>query len=350
MVELCLVVAVLFVAGNVWFYLRVLRPVHQLALQAQQLTGGNLESFEQDCSGIQEIRELHRAMAGMVGHVRRAQEQSRAYTDRLADGLEIERKRIARELHDDTVQSTIAVTQRIDLAKNWIQSDPERATEMLQLARAQAVDIINALRQLIGGLRPPALEELGLVAALRMHIDSIEQPAVELHVEGIPRRLIETQELTLFRAAQEALSNVSRHSGASRADVHLNYQADGVTLAVQDDGRGFSPPEHLGDLAFRNHYGLLGIEERVSSLGGWLRVDSGISKGMRLQVYLPAETRQPDHLVRDPVCSTLIEPQQAYGTLEYDGVTYAFCCPVCQGAFQKEPELYHTRAEKPAQS
>ncbi len=338
-VHVCCIAASLLISSNVWFYLRVLRPIRQLSGQAAQLTSGKLDSFEQDCTGIAEIRELRRAMAGMVGHVRRAQDQNRAYTERLADSLEYERRRIARELHDDAVQSTVAVTQGIDLARNWVQTDPERAVKLLQSAREQAVEVVNSLRELIGGLRPPALEELGLVAALKMHVDKLTPP-VALHIEGMPRRLDEPRELTLFRAAQEALSNVIRHSGATHAELTLTYGESAVLLTVRDDGQGFQFPDQLGDLAFKRHYGLIGMQERVSSLGGSLKIDSAILKGTVVQVSLPTTTTQPEHLVRDPVCSALIEPRQAYGSTIYASETYYFCCPVCQGAFQKEPELY----------
>ncbi len=339
-VHICCITASLLIASNVWFYLRVLRPIRQLSRQAAQLTGGKLDSFEQAGTGIAEIRELRRAMAGMVGHVRRAQDQNRAYTERLADSLEHERRRIARELHDDAVQSIVAVTQGIDLARNWVQTDPERAVKLLQAAREQAVEVVNSLRELIGGLRPPALEDLGLVAALKMHVDKLTSQVVHLHIEGTPRRLDESRELTLFRAAQEALSNVIRHSGAAHAELTLAYQELAVLLTVRDDGRGFQFPDQLGDLAFKRHYGLIGMQERVSSLGGSLKIDSVLQKGTVIQVTLPTMTTQPEHLVRDPVCSALLEPRQAYGSIVYASETYYFCCPVCQGAFQKEPERY----------
>lgn len=339
--ELCCVGAALFIASNLWFYLRVLRPIQRLSLQAGALQSGQLDAFETSCGGIPEIRELRRAMAGMVGHVRRAQDQSRAYTERLADLLENERKRIARELHDDTVQSVIAVTQSIDLARGWVPNQPERAADILAITRSQAVEIVNTLRQLIGGLRPPALEELGLVAALRMHLEKIDRPATHLVVDGQPRRLDEAYELTLFRVAQEALTNVQRHSDATHISLHLAYAGDNVTLAISDDGHGFNVPPSLGDFALRNHYGLLGVQERVTSLGGALDVMSAPQRGTTLTVSLPIDrVSQSEGLVRDPVCSALITPQQAYASIVYAGRSYYFCCPVCQGAFQQAPERY----------
>jgi two-component system sensor histidine kinase UhpB len=339
--ELCLVGGAVFVASHVWFFVRVLRPIQQLSLQATQLSQGELDSFERQCGGIPEIRDLRRAMSGMVGHVRRAQEQSRAYAEQLADGQEHERKRIARELHDDAIQAMIAITQSIDMAKTWVKNDPDRAVQMLQLAREQAVESVTGLRNLIGDLRPPALEELGLIPALEMQLERIQQTEVQLTTRGDPRRLGETRELTLFRAAQEALRNSLRHGEARHIQIMVDYQPQGVSLQIHDDGHGFRPPAQLGDLAFQKHYGLLGIQERVSSLGGSLQVDSQIGKGAILTVFLPSTIQnQPDDRARDPVCSALIEPQQAYGSVKHQGIMYYFCCPVCQGAFQKDPDTY----------
>lgn len=344
--EICCVGGALFLASNVWFFIRVLRPIQKLSLQAVQLSQGELDSLDRQCGGISEIQALRRAMSGMVGHVRRAQNQSQAYAGQLADGQENERKRIARELHDDAVQSIIAITQGIDMAKNWVRTDPDRAVQMLQSIREQAVEIITGLRNLIGDLRPPALEELGLIPALKMQLDTIQQVTVKLITNGEVRRLEETQELTLFRIVQEALRNITRHSQAKHIHVNVNYQSQGVSLQIQDDGCGFCPPSHLGELAFQHHYGLLGIQERVASLTGRFKIESQIGAGATLNVFLPAtDQSQPDDRARDPVCSALIEPHQAYGSVMHQDETYYFCCPVCQGAFQKNPDLYLSTAQ-----
>jgi len=327
--------------SNLWFYLRVLRPIRQLSLQAKQLTQGDFDCFKTDCGGIKEIVQLRHAMAGMVNHIKHTQKQSRAYAEKLANGQELERKRIAHELHDDTIQSTVAITHSIDLAKSWVKSDSERATETLQLARQQAVEVVTNLRNLIAGLRPPALEELGLIPALEMEVERIGNLTVDLKVKGVERRISESRELALFRSAQEALKNVCKHSQADRVNLTVEYFAEGITLQVEDDGIGFSPPSILGELALDNHYGLIGIQERISTLDGWIRVESEIHQGTTLTVYLSSEkVHQPSRQVLDPVCHAQIEPQEAYDSLIYDGETYYFCCPVCQGSFQKSPTLF----------
>ena len=331
----------LLVVSNLWFFFRVLRPLKRLSLSAEQISQGNINSLEYPGGGIAEIRALRRAMAAMAGHVRRSQEQSRAYADQLADGQEVERKRLAHELHDDTLQALIVINQSIDLATTWMQRDPERARQMLQSAREQVVRTATSLRNLIGDLRPPALEELGLVAALEMEAEKMPELPVSIGVTGVQRRLSEVQELALFRAAQEVLHNAQRHSQAAKVELTVGYQPEGVSLSVADDGCGFALPAHLSDLVQQRHYGLIGLEERIHTLGGKVTINSAVGMGTTVEVFLPSsEVSQPDQRVRDPVCSALLEPQQAYGSATYGGETYYFCCPVCQGAFQKDPLLY----------
>jgi YHS domain-containing protein len=114
-----------------------------------------------------------------------------------------------------------------------------------------------------------------------------------------------------------------------------------VNLNITDDGIGFSQPEKLELLAEAGHYGMVGIAERVQSLDGTLNIKSAPKQGVQLHITLPVSAaNQPMETVRDPVCSTIIQPQQAYGSVVYEGERYYFCCPVCQGAFQRQPEAY----------
>lgn len=338
--SICCAFAIILLVSHIWLIVRVVRPIGKLAAQAEQLTSGNFEAIEQDCGGIPEIQSLRRSMASMVKHVRRAQQQSVKYADNLTAGQEAERLRIARELHDDTIQSLIAISQSIDMTKAWVRTMPEQALQLLSDAREQAVDTVANLRGLIEDLRPPALEELGLVAALKMQIDKCNLP-IRLIVKGQARRLDEQQELALFRSAQEALNNVRRHSQATQIDLELIYQSDAVQMQIIDNGKGFSSPNYLTDFADNGHYGLMGIQERVNQLGGKLKIHSNIGEGTHLFVDIPFDpSPQPRDAVRDPVCSAIIQPQQAYASTIYAGERYYFCCPICQGAFQKEPARY----------
>lgn len=112
-------------------------------------------------------------------------------------------------------------------------------------------------------------------------------------------------------------------------------------LSIQDDGRGFQAPPDLNTLAANGHFGLLGIQERLNGFGGALRIDSTTRAGYTAGSPHPSHpNRSANRNGRDPVCSALIHSEQAYGSVTYAGQTYYFCCPVCQGAFQREPGVY----------
>lgn len=338
-------------AFNAGFFIRVLRPLRQLSGQAARLAEGDFNALEQSCGGVDDIDVLRKAMLAMSAHVQRAQAQSAAYAGALTSGQESERRRIAHELHDDTVQALIAITQTLDFTRTNLDKDTSRAEQLLMSAREQAVEAVNGLRNLIADLRPPALEELGLVAALRTLAEGSQDMKVNLDISGNQRRLDEALELTLFRVVQEGLNNARRHGQAAEATVTVAYQTDGTRLKIKDNGLGFNLKQveqgsnvslqMLETLAKAGHYGLIGAQERVEQLRGVMGLTSVVGSGTMLEVYIPfAANEQPADTVRDPVCSTLIQPQRAYGSTEYKGQTYYFCCPVCRGAFLRDPEAY----------
>jgi len=332
---------VVSITANVWLIWRVLSPLQRLSNQTSKLAQGDLSALQQPCGGIREIGNLRHTMASMAGHVQRSQGEGLTFRHAMTDGQEAERARIAHELHDDTVQSLVAVAQSIELATHWINNDPDRAKAMLNMARTQAVESVNSLRRLIADLRPPALEELGIVAALKMLADHEGESHIEVTVSGIERRVGEPQELALFRVAQEAIRNAQRHGQPNRIMLDLAFHPQEIRLMVSDDGVGFRPPQSFDCLAKEEHFGLIGMQERVQQLKGTLQVSSQPGEGTKIRVALPLmNVDQPRESVRDPVCGAIIQPQQAYGSTLYNGERYYFCCPICQGAFQRQPEIY----------
>lgn len=326
---------------NIWLVIRVLYPLQRLSKQAARLKAGDFEAFEHQIGGISEIEMLRCSLSGMVRHIRRNHEQRQGFIQNLTIAQEDERRRIAQELHDDTVQSFIAVAQGIDLASQWLENRPAKAVALLKTARQQVAETVTNLRNLIADLRPPALAELGLVPALQMWVENLPNIHLNTQTDGTIRRLDELSELTLFRCAQEAISNAQRHGHATEIFVQLTYEPMGVYLTVSDNGKGFDVLAQIAANASYGHYGVVGIQERVNRLNGTVTWQSSATHGTTLSLYLPAvEAPQPSNIVRDPVCHGLIEPHQAYYRLEYGGEAYYFCCPVCQGAFQNAPELY----------
>ncbi|MCU0499336.1 MAG: histidine kinase, partial [Anaerolineae bacterium] len=301
------VIGLLSVAIIVLWY-RVYRPLRRLAALAQRITVGDLTALTTECGGVAEIESLRRSMLAMTEHVNRSLDQMRGYTDALIAGQEAERIRIARELHDDTVQTLIGIGQSLDLALTY----PEPSASLLITARDSARTAATHLRHLIGDLRPPALEELGLMSALQMLGERLRPLQVNLKPTGNIRRLDPRCELALFRSAQEALGNVARHAAATQVTITVAYQEQRIQMIIQDDGRGFQP-----DQVGRGHYGLIGIRERVEQLHGQITIDSARGRGTRITIDLPCEPNAaPQDTVRDVVCSMTLAPHQVYGSVE----------------------------------
>lgn len=212
------------------------------------------------------------------------------YAREITRAQEDERQRIARELHDETIQMLIVVSRRLEASISPAELLPETTRQQLGQVRALIGDILGGARRLVRDLRPPALDHLGLVAAIRgLTRDLTEDHDIqtELVVEGETRRLAPEVELTLFRIIQEALSNVRRHSGASRATVRLAFSFDRVRAIIDDDGCGFDAPEEMGDLVSTGKLGLIGMDERAQTLGGTLALQSAPHHGSVVTVDVP---------------------------------------------------------------
>lgn len=209
----------------------------------------------------------------------------------IVSAQEKERRRIARELHDETGQALTALGLGLAAAAESMASDPSRAAQQLAELRALSAQAIEELHELVADLRPSILDDLGLVPALRRQIEDFEsrtEVQVEFHVEGRRRRMRPEIETVLFRIAQEALTNIAKHASAGAATVGLAYADGSVQLTVRDDGRGFDPEEVLGgDSERRRAWGLLGIQERVALVGGTCQISSQPGTGTTIHVDIP---------------------------------------------------------------
>ena len=152
--------------------------------------------------------------------------------------------------------------------------------------------MIARVRRISLDLRPPLLDEVGLVAALRAYLQSqaaVSGLEIELHAgeppDEPPLRLPPDHEIACFRVVQEAVTNVLRHAGARRIDVHVAWSANRVSLSIRDDGRGFDPVT-LDDAATRGHLGVPGMRERIRARGGQLRLISTPGEGTTVDVEL----------------------------------------------------------------
>ena len=219
-----------------------------------------------------------------------AQENLRAYADQAIVAQEEERKRIARELHDESAQALASLGMDIgSLAKNKKLSLVE-ISRSLEALRTKTDFILEGVRALSKALRPPMLEEFGLLTALKGLVDELseqQQLAARFGVEGAPRRLTPDTEITMYRVAQEALSNIRKHSEASECSLVMRYSPKKVVLEISDNGRGFVLPELANNLAYSGKLGLAGMQERAKLIGGKLTIKSHPGKGTMVQMEVP---------------------------------------------------------------
>ncbi|CAG0946947.1 two-component system, NarL family, nitrate/nitrite sensor histidine kinase NarX [Anaerolineae bacterium] len=210
--------------------------------------------------------------------------------ERAVAAQEEERKRIARELHDETGQMLTALAVGLGGVENTIAQDPGKARAQIAELKTITMHTIDGLRQFVSDLRPTVLDDMGLVSALRWFSNQFaERTKLEINFEvvGAKRRLSSQVETVLFRIAQEALNNAWRHARATCASVRLEFSDSTVALMVQDNGCGFVVDSVLGRHSERRAWGLLGVQERVGLVGGTFKIDSAPERGTKLFVQVP---------------------------------------------------------------
>lgn len=295
------IVATILSLLSAYFGLRnIVWPLQKLDQAVVQVGWGNYSAIQQPVGGVTEIEELRLALARMTDQIRQYQEELQSYIGAITLGQEEERRRLARDLHDATVQDLIALNQRVEMVERELTRDSQRASVRLQELRPQITAIIDGLRRQIHALRPLYLEDLGFIPALEMLVRDIGQRhqlatefAVTGNVEAQPALPIQ---ISTFRIAQEALQNVVKHAHATRMDMSLNLADTHLTLRIADDGSGFDVPARPSYLAQEGHFGLLGMKERAQLHNGTLQIESKADQGTVISVHLPlyeAPTSQP---------------------------------------------------------
>ncbi len=288
MAPLVIVPAFILALIALWFVAtRIVQPLQKLETKAAALAWGDFDAIKDSVGGISEVRHLQLELTEMSRKVQAAQEGLRGYIGAITSAQEEERLRLARELHDDTIQSVIALKQRVQLAQASVKDQTSRRT--LSELETLSEQIIENLRRMTRALRPIYLEDLGLVTALEMLARETSQNNainIDFQKTGEEQRLSHEVELAIYRIAQEALSNVVRHSQAKNADLHISFGEKQVELEVSDNGIGFDMPKSPTDFAPKGHFGLLGIRERADLIGARLEVVAATGNGTKLRVRL----------------------------------------------------------------
>lgn len=272
----------LTILANLILLQRRFRPLERLVDQMERADlsrpGASLVAAGQSPGGPEEVERLHHAFVRML---ERLQAERRRSSSAALDAQEEERARVARDLHDEVNQSLTGLLLRLEATRE--KAPPELADELAQI-RSLANQAMQELLALARQLRPTALDDLGLHAALAGHVGEIDgQGAVEASFAsaGELADLPQEVQLVVYRVAQEALSNAVRHSGAAKLEVTLRRDGGSVELRVDDDGRGFTFDEASRGL------GLPGMRERALLVNGAIQVESRPQVGTRVRLRVP---------------------------------------------------------------
>lgn len=234
--------------------------------------------------------KAYQLIARDITEEKRMEENLRFYVHQVTKAQEEERKRIARELHDETAQELVVLSRQLDSLISMPGKVSKRDIKLLEGVRAQVDKTLEGVRRFSQDLRPSAIDDLGLLPALDWLVSDLGNHfdlTIGMAVLGSERRFSPEVELVLFRVAQEALRNVWKHSRASRAWLTVEFGDGKTTLAVTDDGEGFEVPRNTAELANVGKLGLAGMEERAHLVGGKLTLESEPGKGTTVTVEVP---------------------------------------------------------------
>ncbi len=264
---------------------RRLRPLEDLveAMEKVDLSSPRLH-LPPSIDGVGETEEVERLELAFLRMMRRLEAERRRAGSAALHAQEEERARVARDLHDEVNQSLTGLLLRLEAAR---ESAPPELEDELAETKALANQAMTELLSLARQLRPTALDDLGLAAAIGGQVEQLERGEIKARfdVEGDFSDLGDDAQLVVYRVAQEALSNAARHSGAKRVEVRLDRAEDGgVALEVTDDGRGFAFDESERGL------GIGGMRERALLVGGELTIESRPDAGTTVRLWVPGES------------------------------------------------------------
>jgi two-component system sensor histidine kinase UhpB len=271
---------------NTWVLKRALEPLDRIQNAVDQVRQGNLETRVQlGANRDERFERLADTFNQMLAALQEDTRQLHRLSRLILQTQEEERQRVARDLHDEAAQALTSLLVHLRLTER--SQTPEDIRQRVHELRELTAAALDEVRRIALDLRPKILDDLGLVTALEWRLDEFRTAhgiQVEFVVSGVTRRLPATQELVLYRVAQEALSNIAKHAQAGQVRVALEQQEDVVMLSVQDDGIGFSPtPTDDGGQGL----GILGMRERLAMVGGTLSVESRPGAGTHVLARVP---------------------------------------------------------------
>ena len=264
---------------------------HVERLTGQVITLANGHDYRIDVVSMPDETTVQRRQLNFedVTEERSEERRTRHFAQHVMQVDEDQRRQLARELHDEPLQLFLHLARRLEVLSTT-DGVPHDVAEGLGEARTQALEAATRLRTLARDLRPPALDQLGLAAALSSLVADIEDDdgvSIQLTVIGPAGRLAPDVELGAFRIVQESLRNAVRHGEPTRLQVTVEFEAESLNLDIYDDGRGFDPGTVRPAGAESVSLGLVGMHERAKMLGGTLHVVSHVGKGTHVEAVLP---------------------------------------------------------------
>jgi two-component system, NarL family, sensor histidine kinase UhpB len=279
------------VVSNAVILRLALVPLKRLQETAEQVQAGDLNA-RVEASDLADA-DLERLMLTFNTILDSGEVYRRRLRDiaaRALNATEEERKRIAQELHDGTAQTLAALRVRLRVARSA--DDPEVGNTLLDRIGADLGDATEEIRRIAQGLRPPALDMLGLAPAIESCARSIGEATaltLETDIAGVEDLLTPEAELALYRIVQEALSNVARHSSADRVRISVGRVDRTVVVSIEDNGRGFAVRDEMSSRGL----GLFGMQERAAYVGGNVEIESEPGRGTRIRATIPVVETAP---------------------------------------------------------
>lgn len=275
--------------GVNWGILRLaFRPMFSLQVTLDRVRRGDFSARVPVVQGDPEIAKVIEIANLMLD---RLAEHRQAVAGQILRAMEEERKRIARELHDETSQSLTTILVSLDVVEKQLPDPTDELAGRVRFTKDIAQRTLDETRRLMFDLRPSVLDDLGLVPALRWFINQRVVPRglqVEFQASGLDGRLPDELETALFRIVQEAVTNTVKHAKAKNVAIRLEREpGQAIRAEVADDGRGFHPVHVVSKGDKERGLGLFGMQERAALVGGAVQIESAPGRGTTVRVTVP---------------------------------------------------------------
>jgi len=270
----------------------VIKKLQQFVEAASLFGRGDFKktiSFKSD----DEIKRLADSFNSMAKTLAEKMKLERNYLSQIIEAQEMERRRISRELHDEIGQALYAIKFNLEMIDKDLPRMPSDIQARLGEAKTLSSQTLNAMRQLSQDLRPTMLDDLGLIPTLRWYIQNFSN-RLNIHSNfeavGFEEKLSPQIETAFYRIVQEALNNIAKHAQADRVEVTLVKRDSRIDASIHDNGKGFDPEKVLHSGSPERGFGIVGIQERVSLLGGQMDIQSRPGFGTLLHIEIPYES------------------------------------------------------------